>query len=318
MSKVMDRAAEILGAAASIAACGHVGPDGDAFGSAVGFAYCARAAGKNAVVSFGEPFTISPNLEFIPRDVVVPASEFPKAPEVMVAFDTAVLHRLGSLAAAANAAGTLIVVDHHPIGEEFGDVRVVDAGAGAAAQITYHLIRRLGWPLPREAAIALWAGLVTDTGRFQYSSTSGDTLRVAADLVDGGVPVDEVGQTLFENLPFGYLSLSSRVLGRASLDPGRRFVWSVMTQEDLDECGLDYTAADPLIDDLRIAREADVALFVKQLPDGWRGSLRSRGRVDVAAIAAEFGGGGHHNAAGFTAPGPPQAIVDRIKALLDG
>jgi phosphoesterase RecJ-like protein len=117
-------------------------------------------------------------------------------------------------------------------------------------------------------------------------------------------------------VPFGYLALSSRVLGRAVLEPERRFIWSIMTLEDLEACGLRHEDSDPLIDDLRIAAEADVALLLKQVSDGFKGSLRSRGRVDVGAIAGSLAGGGHHNAAGFTHQGPPRVIVELVRAAL--
>ncbi len=94
------------------------------------------------------------------------------------------------------------------------------------------------------------------------------------------------------------------------------FIWSKVTIADLESAGVTYEQTDGLIDDLRIAREAEVALLLKETPDGWKGSMRSRGRVDVAAIAGFFGGGGHHNAAGFYADGPIEAIVERVRGGL--
>lgn len=309
-------AADILRRARSIAAVGHVSPDGDALGSALGLVAAARAAGKQAVASFGEPFVLSDTFGFLPLGLLVPPGEFPSEPEVMVAFDTAAFDRLGSLAPAAKAAKTLIVVDHHESNEGFGDVVIIDPKRGASAELAYLLIKETGFPIDIDAATALYAGIVADTGRFQYSSTSPETLRLAAELMEVGVRPEVVGQNLFEKLPFGYLRLSAIVLQRAELDTDVGIVWSVMTDADLEATGLEYADSDPLIDDVRVAREADVALLLKEVTRGFKGSLRSRGATDVGAIAVELGGGGHHNAAGFTHSGPPDEIVTAVKALV--
>ncbi len=312
----LREAAAILRRATFVVAAGHVSPDGDALGSALGLVAAARAAGKEAVASFGEPFVLSDTFDFLPLDLLVPPGEFPREPDVMVAFDTAAFDRLGSLAGPARAAGTLIVVDHHSSNEGFGDVVVIDPARGASAELAFLLIKEAGWPIDIDCATALYAGIVADTGRFQYSSTSPDTLRLAAELLEIGVRPELVGQHLFERVPFGYLRLSAAVLQRAEIDEALGIVWSVMDNEDLAAAGVSYADSDPLIDDLRIAREADVALLIKQLNKGYKASLRSRGATDVGAVAVEFGGGGHHNAAGFSHDGPPGAIVDAVKALI--
>ncbi len=314
----IQKAADALRDVPRLAVAGHIAPDGDAIGSALGIAAAARAAGVEVVASFSEPFTVPDTFRFLPVDLLVVPEDFPKAPEVMVACDTASLERLGSLVPSANAAGTLVVLDHHPSNDGFGDIQVIDPAGAATAELAYRLIRALGWPVDRDAATALYTGLVTDTGRFQYSSTSPATLRLAAELLEAGAAPAEIGQQLYERVPFGYLKLSAVVLGRAELDAERSLVWTTAFSADFEDAGIGYSDADPLIDDLRIAREAEVALLIKQVSEGFKGSLRSRGRVDVGAIAVALGGGGHHNASGFNHPGPPTAIAAEVAARLDG
>jgi phosphoesterase RecJ-like protein len=210
----------------------------------------------------------------------------------------------------ADRAETIVVIDHHLTNGGFGDVVLVDSSAGATAQMVTQLIERLAWRLDAAVATALYTGVVTDTGRFQYSSTSPETHRIAARLLEAGVAPDAVGQEVYEKAKFGYLRVAGAVLGRAELDPLRRLVWSTMTIDDLVEAGVAYQDTDGLIDILRIADESDVACLMKQVEANvWKGSLRSRGRVDVAAIAGRFGGGGHHNAAGFTHRGSPDDAI---------
>lgn len=315
----MRKAVEVLGAAERLAITCHVGPDGDAVGSALALAHAARNAGKEAVVAVAGRIGISEAYSFLDTSPMVPVAEFPAAPEVMVVFDVGVPSRLGELAPHAGRAGTLVVVDHHPDpAEGFGHVRVIDPGAGAAAQLCAYLIRDLGWPIDEMVALCLLTGIITDTGRFQYSSTDGAILRVAADLVDAGARPDVIGQAVYESAPFGYLKVISAVLGRAVLDEEAGLVWSVLRAADLEEAGVAYEDADDLIDRIRVAREAGVAVLLKEIDRGFKVSLRSRGEADVGAVAAAEGGGGHHNAAGFTTADGAEAVIERIRAHLRG
>lgn len=310
------RAAEAIGRAEDLVAVGHVNPDGDALGSALGLALAARRAGVDAVASFGGPLLVGRAFDFLDQSPLVPASDVPPAPDVLVVFDAASRDRIGDLAPVADAAGTVVVVDHHVTNDGFGDIRVVDPEAGASAQLGYYLIRELGWPVDGAVGEALLTGIVTDTGRFQYSSTDGSILRVAAELVEAGVRPELLGQHLYESAPYGYLKVSAAVLGRSRLDSELRFVWSAAFTADLREAGVGWEDCDGLIDDLRIVREADVAALLKEVDGGFKVSLRSRGRIDVGAIAAAHGGGGHHNAAGFTAAAECDAVVELVRAHL--
>ena len=308
--RAIRRAAEALAPAGELAVVCHVAPDGDALGSLAAFTRAAAAAGKRVVASFPAPFVVSPQYDFLDLAALVPPKEFPAAPGLMVVLDVAALDRLGELAGPASRAGAVVVVDHHATNPGFGDVAVVDPQAAATAELVYYLIRRLGWPLDAATATALLAGIVSDTGRFQYSSTAPGVLRLAARLVAAGARPEAIGQRLFEWRPFGYLRVAAAVLGRARLEGG--FLWSVLYAADQAAAGIGPEDLDLLIDDLRVAREAEVTALVKEVTGGWKVSLRSRGRVDVGSIAAGHGGGGHHNAAGFNATGDLAAVVAAV------
>jgi phosphoesterase RecJ-like protein len=315
----IKRAVALIGDAGSFVVSGHINPDGDALGSALAFAHAARNAGKQAVVAFGGDFVLPDNYSFLDTSPLVDAADLPPEPEVMVVFDVGVSSRLGSLAPYAATAAQMLVVDHHPNPEAgFGDVQVIDTGAGAAAQLCAYLIRDLGWSIDATVGLCLLAGIVTDTGRFQYSSTDGAIMRLAGDILDAGVRPETIGQAVYESVPFGYLAVSAAVLGRAVLEEDLGLIWSVVYFDDLAGAGILPEDADSLIDDLRIAREAGVAVLLKQVEGGFKASLRSRGAVDVGFIAAGQGGGGHHNAAGFTSSESVEAIVERVRASLRG
>ena len=313
----LSEAADTLEGAGRIGIVGHLGPDGDALGSMVALALAARRAGIDAVASFDEPFVVPDELAFLDTSVLVAPSRFPADLDVGVVVDTSVPDRVGTLRAPLESADRLVVIDHHLSDGAWGDVVVLDPSAGATAELVYDLIVRLQWTLSSDVATALYAGIVTDTGRFQYSSTSPRTHTIAARLLDAGVRPDVIGQKLFEEAPFEYYTVAARVLDRAILDMDHRFVWSMMSVADLEEAGIAYHQTDALIDLVRMATGTDVACLLKERDPGvYKGSLRSRGRVDVAAIARSFGGGGHHNAAGFTSRDPVPTIIEHVVAQL--
>ncbi len=317
-SLAFQDAARVIAAARSVVAIGHINPDGDALGSALAIAITCRAAGKDAYVTFGEPLALPDQFRYLDLDAVTPAADIPSGVDVVVACDTADRERLGSAAKIADAATVLVVIDHHASNGGFGDIELVDPTAAATAQLVYVLLaEELGWELNAAAATALYTGLVTDTGRFQYSATTPAVHAIAGALLAAGADPDEVATHIYGEAPFGYLAVAGAAMTRAKLEAPERLVWTVVYESDLRNADVGYEDTDGLIDLLRIAQEAEVACLFKQTSSGeFKASLRSRGAVDVNAIAGTFGGGGHHNAAGFTAQQSVESIVAGIKDLL--
>ncbi len=302
LSRDLERAAEVLAAAPSVALACHVNPDGDALGSMLAFHLLCRANGKESVASWAEPIDPGPQYRFLPGlELATKPADFPAEPEVMVCFDCGSMGRLGSLRQAAQAARTLVVVDHHATNSRYGHVNLVDPGAAATVVLVHQLAQRLGWSLDRDVAMCLYAGLVTDTGRFQYDSTTSDTFALAGELAAFDLPIASMSRHLFEQHRFAYLQLVAACLRRAVLDRDLAFLATWVTSQDLDEHDCDLAETEGLIDLLRGAAEADVSCVLKEAPDGVRVSLRSITTLDVGAVASHFGGGGHRHAAGFVA-----------------
>lgn len=314
---LLDQAAAELRAANRLVVAGHVGPDGDALGSMLALAGAARNVGKEAFATFGEPFVMPHQLSFLDTAALVPVAEVPRPLDLLVVVDCGDRDRLGTAGELADDAARVLVVDHHRTNGGFGDVSWVEPGAGATAQMVHRLLAHLGWPIDAAIAEALYTGIVTDTGRFQYSSTSAEVHEIAAHLLEAGVQPDRIGQRLFASSPFGYLGVAGAVLSRAQLEPDIGLVWSTVERADLERAGIGYEAADGLIDLIRIAEEAGVACLLREVDDDrTKASLRSRGEVDVGSIAASLGGGGHHNAAGFTLAGTPADAIERVRQAL--
>jgi len=317
MSSDVDAAASAIEACASIALACHVSPDGDALGSMLALHHLCLAAGKRSVASWPAPFTVAPHYAYLPGlDLTTKPADFPAEPDLMVTFDCGSLGRLGELAAPARAAGALIVVDHHVTNDRYGSINLVDPAAAASAVVVRRLARRLGWALNRDAAICIYTGLVTDTGRFTYSNTTPDVFELAAELSTFDLPIASMSRQLFELHRFAYLQLVGVALDRAELDRELRLVVTWVTQADLDRFGVGLDETEGLIDLVRRTDEADVACVLKEMSDGTRVSLRSTTDVDVSAIASAFGGGGHRAAAGFTSDRPASELMTEIKAAL--
>lgn len=311
----IGRAAEAIRGSGSLALACHVGPDGDALGSMLALGLAARAAGKDVVAGFGTPFVVPATLRFLRgQDLLVPPSGFPAAPETMVVFDAGSADRIGELAESAGQASTLIVIDHHVTNDGFGDIVVIDHRAAATAELVHRILDSLGWEVTPDVATCLHAAVVTDTGRFSYSNTRPETLRLGADLVEAGASTVEISQHVYEEAPFGYLKAAAAALARAKLDEELGMVSAVITQADLNDAGVDWGDMDGLIDTLRLAREADVAVLAKVHDDGRvKLSFRSRGATDVGSLAADMGGGGHKLAAGVTVEGAVDEILDTVR-----
>jgi bifunctional oligoribonuclease and PAP phosphatase NrnA len=314
---IVEKAARVISDSDTIALACHVGPDGDALGSMLGLAIAASNAGKEAVASFGSPFSVPPSLSFLPADLLVAPQEFPKAPEVMVVLDAGSAERLGELGSNASDADTLIVIDHHVTNEGFGDIAVVDPSAAATGELVYQILKTLDWELTPDVALCLHTALVTDTGRFTYANTTADTLRIAAELVEAGAQPNVIGRYVYEEEPFGYLKAVSVAMGRAVLDRDLRAVYTWITDDDLESAGIDWGETENLIDLLRLSVEADTAVLAKVHDDGRvKVSMRSRGETDVGGLAAAMGGGGHRLAAGFTMEDEVEAVLKRVLAAI--
>jgi phosphoesterase RecJ-like protein len=318
----LDRAAEVLDAASSVALACHVNPDPDAVGSMLGLAAFLSARGKQVQCSWGQQPMNRPRWMGVldgARFLVEPKA-FPQSPEVMVALDTAAPDRLGILAANAKRAREVVVLDHHRTNPGFGSVVVLDPEASSTAELAFRLIERMGGGLSDQAAACLYAGIITDTGRFQYQATTPETLRVAAALRAHGFDHVAIGQALFEDGSFGGLQVLAVALERVRLVPEADLVWTYLLQSDIRRRGVTMGDTDDFIDVVRTAREADVACVIKQQRDGnFKVSIRSKGAADVGAIALSFGGGGHRLAAGYTSKaGVEETVRSLVGALSNG
>lgn len=292
----------------------HVRPDGDAIGSQLALGFSLLAMGKTVwmINEDGLP----ENMAFLPgsEKIALPPAE-PLDVEVAVALDTATKPRLGDAALhAASKAKLWLNIDHHISNPLYGDLNYIDATSPATGEILYDLITALDMPLPAETRDAVYVAVSTDTGSFQYPSTTVKTYEMAADLVRRGLDVGDINSKTYDDHPYRRLELMRALLNTLERSPdGWVAHWELRDQTRVD-LALRPEDSEGLIDTIRSIRGVRLAVFFEELPDGKvRVSMRSKDkRLDVCQIATRFGGGGHALAAGIRMKGP----WDEAKALV--
>ena len=291
----------------------HLRPDGDALGCQLAVGLSLRAAGKD-VTLWNEDGMLD-KLRFLPGSELVtrpPArtEDF----EVLVALDTAAYLRLGTPLQSIGRVDVTLNLDHHVSNVGYGDLAYVDATAPATGQILYELFESQQIPLTPEIATNLFAAISTDTGSFQYAQTSARTYEIGAALIRAGVNVGELSRELYESYPLRRLELLRALLNSLKLTAGGRAASFALALETARALGAIVEDNEGLIDHLRAIDTVVVAAFFEELPEGLvRISLRSKTpAVDVSAICARYGGGGHRLAAGARLRGTLAEVETRV------
>ncbi len=304
----------------------HEGPDGDALGSLLGMHHLLTQLGKDSVMFLAaKEFPLPIEYRFLPLEEVFHEPPADMADRAVVFLDCGNIDRM-PVDFLSEDGHFKINIDHHHDNTLFGDVNLVEVDASCTAEIVYELAILLGAEITAEIASALYVGLVTDSGKFMYDNTNARTHRIAADLIEAGVDVDETYRRLYEHVPIEKLRLLSRALDGIQYHCEDRLVLAYITAGDYEASGAGEEMTEGIIDHLRSVEGADVAALIRDLGDRGRAarkvSLRSSdGRVDVSAIARVHGGGGHKRAAGFSTDLELEALISflcgEVAAQLD-
>jgi phosphoesterase RecJ-like protein len=296
----------------------HARPDGDAIGSQLAMAFALRALGKEAHVI---------NKDQAPP----PLAQFPGVSAIEIAdraaggFDAAIIMECGELAR-TGVAGLdsffVINIDHHPGNAAYGQINWFDPTAAACGEMVFDLIRALGVPLLPEIATHVYLAILTDTGSFHYSGISPRTFDICRQALEAGVDPVLVARNVYDSNTMGRLRLFGSVLSAMRLDQSGRIAIVYLDHEMAREAGGTYEDTDGLVNQPLTVKEIEAVVFFKQAEGNeYRVSLRSKGDIDIGAIAKQFGGGGHRNAAGCTVTGPIDALqklfVNQIEQAIE-
>lgn len=294
----------------------HVNPDGDGLGAMLALGHLFEALGKKyklGVVSVGD---IPPQYKFLPGSDRLTTVDNSTG-RVLLTVDSANESRLGPLVSALERFQITINIDHHPDNSAFANINWIDPTATSASEMVYDLWVQIGLPLNKDAALCIYVGMLTDTGRWQYSNTTGRSLEKAAKLLDAGVKPIEVFRQVFESYSVEWFKLLSLGLQKAVFDKETGLAHAVIGQDDLKATGANMAETENLVDWLRSVGDINVAMVLKETRQGEiKASLRSQDPVDVGLLARSFGGGGHRNASGFVSKDTPENIVKSVKKWL--
>ena len=298
---------------------GHMRPDGDAFGAALGLARCLVANGHPAIVA-ADPAELG-LVRFLEGSdtVVAPAVAATLDVAAVVSLDCGTVQRIPEPLQPLLARLPVANIDHHRTNTRFGQLNWIDAQAGSTSEMVWRLIRRAGWPLDRVSAEALWVGVVTDTGRVAYDQTSPRTLRCGADLLRYGVRTAWINDRLYGTFDQKVLELKRRAFQTLEYWAHNRAGVITLTREDFAAAGCTKTDAEDIIEIPRSLRNSVVALFFYQSGEEQvtRLSIRTREPLDATQLALHYSGGGHARAAGCTIPLPLEAAKAEVRKLVE-
>ncbi len=285
----------------------HARADGDAVGSTLACAEILRQMGKQSEVILrdGVP-RVYQQLPFAGRVV--------QAERVNGSYDAAILLECDSVQRTrleGLESQFLINIDHHKSGRNFGHVNWIDPKAVATAEMVYRLARQAGVRISPEIATCLYTAVLTDTGAFMFEGTNEHTFELARELVLAGADPARCARHIY----FGHSTAKMRLLGSALsvLQREGPLAWIWVTQEQMERAGAKEEDCEGLVNYALAIGDVEVAVFFRELPDGrFRVSLRSKGKMDVARVAEDFGGGGHTCASGCSVEGPLHAAVESV------
>ena len=291
----------------------HARPDGDAIGSQVAMALALRALGKDVRMVAHDP---------APQQM----QDFPAVADIQLVDhlddpgDAVIFMECGDVRRPGVSGldkGFVINIDHHPGNTMYGAMNCIDLTAAACGEMVFDLIVALGVPVSVEMATHIYLAILTDTGGFHYSHISPRTFDICRRCVEAGLDPTAVSRAIYDNNNLGRVRIWGAVLNDMRLSPDGRVAALVMDRALAERCGATYDDTEGLINFPLTVKEIQAVVFFKESgPGDWRISMRSKGNVNVNAIAREFGGGGHTNASGCGATGDLAHLVALFEAKL--
>jgi phosphoesterase RecJ-like protein len=282
-------------------------------------AYALRAMGRHADVVMSDP-------------APPPLMQFPGVPAIRIAsridgdYDASLVMECGDLGR-TGVSGLdrffVVNIDHHPGNTGYGNLQWFDSSAAALGEMIFDLVHALGAPLTREVATHIYLAILTDTGSFHYSSISPRTFDICGECLKAGVDPVLVARNVYDSNNMGRLKLFGAVLSAMQIDSSGQIAIVYLDHEMARAAGGTYDDTEGLINLPLTVKEIQAVVFFKHIEgQDYRVSMRSKGDIDIGAVAKEFSGGGHKNAAGCTASGPIESLqalfVEKIQRAIDG
>lgn len=319
--KIFSKLLKLIKEGNSFLLVSHMNPDGDAIGASIALAMGLKQMGKKGICVLNCN-TVPENLIFLPGAKTVRQAPPKKRFDVVILLDCNDPGRTGFKE--FNAEKTAII-DHHVMSEEVDafykttDACLIDTGAASAGLLVYRVLNALKVTIDKKIATNLYTSIHVDTGGFRYSNTSPEALMAAAKLLEAGASPWDISKEVYENIP--YKSIKLLGLSLATVEQKDGISWITTTKDMFDMTGTSAEDSEDFVDFPRKVRNSEVAVFFREdSKNVYKLSLRSKGRVDVQAVAAKFGGGGHKAAAGCRLEGTlkqvQQKVFDALKSVI--
>lgn len=296
----------------------HIKPDGDGVGSSLGLCWLLRSLGKSAeVIVRGE---IPPSYRSLPgADAIRDVEHLDGDYDAVFVIECSDLERPGIKGLDDQFT---VNIDHHATSAHFGTINWIDSTASAVGEMIYNLCKAIGGRVTREIAECVYMALVTDTGSFHFSNTTERTLKVASELIKAGAKPAEISEAVYNNYPWSRIELMRQVLGTVKRDESGHIAMLRQTlamREDAEAVDGDNNG---FVNIPLAARDVLAVVYMREIgPNQYRVSLRSKGDINVARVAEQFGGGGHRNAAGLRVEGDwdekERELVAAVKDAVD-
>ena len=297
----------------------HEKPDGDALGSGSALFRWGQRLGKTVTWGGADPFPET--YAFLPGAdvyrVFLSARELFELGGLIICLDTSNQARSLPEMGERPQGIQLLVIDHHRDNEMYGDVNIVAREASATAEILWDLAVTSGWPLGRDEALALYTGLVTDSGRFSFKATTAKTHLMAAHLLETGLNPQEATRLIYHTRPSGSVRLWGRAFCRVRLLAGGQAILSWLERLDFSETGAGREETEGLVNELMMVRGVSFAVLLTEEEDQVRISLRSNGPVAAGDLACRWDGGGHRQAAGCRMKRPLEETIDIVSREIE-
>lgn len=315
MNNTAEEILSKLKGAKCVAVFCHCRPDGDAIGSGLALTRALENAGKKAVFCCEDP--APEKFGYIPAAGKI-LQELPKENfDTFVSVDCADTARMGVFAAAySKFRGATVNIDHHISNNSYAKYNYVSE-CPATCEVLSELFLEAGFEITEEIANYLMLGLITDSGNFTHNDVTGKTFRIAARLKDAGADVNGINYNMFSRQPKCRAQLFGRVMNKLRFALSDKVAFAVITAADLAETGADRSVTEGFVDFPLTIDGVEVSVSVMEFKQGcYKASLRSKGRVNVNAVAATFGGGGHILASGCMIFGTLEETVEKITAAV--
>jgi len=307
----------------SVLIASHVNPDGDAIGSLLAMGLALDALNIKATLynesDIPAVYRFLPEIKHIQNQI-----SRVHAYETAIILDCSNLDRIGRATDIVTQIPMVINIDHHSTNTRFGERQLIDDKACATAELVFRLLKEMDVPISTAMATSIYTGIVTDTGSFRFSNTNASAFEICNEMVLLGVKPKHIARHLYGSYSLGRIKLLNQALGSIEISNNGSLSLMTLTLNMLRQTGTQPEDADGLIQYARKIEDVKVAALIQEQANGrkhvsadknYHVSLRSDGSIDVAAIAATFGGGGHPSAAGFNLESTLDKIKETIKAI---